>query len=186
MSFRFMLQSSLIMAALAPALGCAMFFQAPGTPLAEAAHRGDIAAMKALVADGADPNEYDATGQTALHWAARGGHQLGPHRCKGEDVPRPDIVSALIDLGADPNAVDRRRSIPGGSSGWTPLHVALHHEQFKTASRLLERGANANIRTSQGRSVMAMAADEGAPRDLLELMIEKGFDARKTIVPVAR
>jgi ankyrin repeat protein len=174
-----------MIASLALTAGCAMVFQSPGTPLAEAAHRGDIAAIKALVAAGANPNEYDPTGQTALHWAARGGHRLGPHRCQGEDAARPDVLSALIDLGADPNAIDRRTSIPGGSSGWTALHVALHHEQFKSAARLLIRGASANIRTRQGTSVMAMAADEGAPRELLELMIEKGFDARAATIPAA-
>ena len=85
----------------------------------------------------------------------------------------------LIDLGADVNAVDRRGAIPGGSSGWTPLHVALHHEQFATAARLLERGANPNIRSHQGASVLAMAADEGAPKTLLEQILARGFDPRQ-------
>jgi ankyrin repeat protein len=176
----FTTQSALLIAALVggPVAGCAMFIDAPGTPLAEAAHRGDIPAIRALIAAGANPNAYDATSQTPLHWAARGGHRAGPHVCQGEASGSPDVVAALIDAGADVNATDRRGSLPGQSSGWTPLHVALHHGQFASAARLLEKGANPNIRSHQGTSVMAMAADEGAPPELLEALLDRGFDPR--------
>jgi ankyrin repeat protein len=163
--------------------GCAFFWQAPGTPLAKAAHEGNIEAIRSLVASGANPNEFDATGQTALHWAARGGHRIGPHNCRGEAPDRPDVVSTLIDLGADINATDHRGAIPGGSSGWTPLHVALHHEQFATAARMLERGANPNIRSHQGTTVMAMAAQEGAPAELLKDLLARGFDPARATTP---
>ncbi|HUE84686.1 MAG TPA: ankyrin repeat domain-containing protein [Vicinamibacterales bacterium] len=153
--------------------GCAGFMHEPGTPLARAAHEGNIEEIRMLIAAGADPNEYDASNQTPLHWAARGGHPLGPHRCHGEADDRPDVVSALVDAGAHVNAADRRVAIPGGSSGWSPLHIALHHEQFKTAARLLERGASANARSRQGTTVLAMAADEGAPKELLEAIVAR-------------
>jgi ankyrin repeat protein len=155
--------------------GCATFVQQPGTPLARAAHEGNLEAIHALIAAGADPNQYDATSQTPLHWAARGGHPLGPHHCRGEAPDRPDVVSALIDAGADINAVDRRAAIPGGSSGWSALHIAVHHEQFKTAARLLERGAHAGLRSRQGTSVLAMAADEGAPKELLQAIVARVY-----------
>lgn len=168
------------------ASNCAVFYEQPGSALADAAHRGDLAAIRALVAAGADPNAYDATGNTPLHWAARGGHPIGPHRCRGEADDRAEVVSALIDLGADPNALDHRGSIPGGSSGWTPLHMALHHEQFATAAKLLDRGADPNIRTQQGHSTLAMAADEGAPKELLAVLLSKGFDPRQAKIPERR
>jgi ankyrin repeat protein len=161
--------------------GCAFFWDAPGTPLAEAAHRGDIPAITALLAGGADPNQFDATGQTALHWAARGGHRPGPHTCRGEAAGRAEVISTLVAGGADPSLPDRRAAIPGGSSGWTALHVALHHEQWGTATRLLERGANPNLRSRQGVSVMAMAAEEGAPVALLNELIARGFDPRRAV-----
>ena len=177
---------SLAVAAALGASNCAIFFEEPGSALAAAAHRGDVAAIRKLVAAGADPNGYDATGNTPLHWAARGGHPVGPHRCRGEDASRVDVIDALLDLGADPNALDHRQSVPGGSSGWTPLHMALHHEQFATAARLLERGADPNIRTQEGYLSLAIAADEGAPPDLLTKMLAKGFDPREARIPERR
>ena len=167
---RFVIQSSLIVAA-AVAIACTTFMEGPGTPLALAAHQGDIDEMRRLVAAGADPNAYDASRQTPLHWAARGGHALGPHECRGEAPARADVVAALIDLGADVNAIDRRGAIPGGSSGWTPLHVALHHEQFTIAERLLQRGADPAIRSGQGQTVLSMAEEEGAPKELLAAIL---------------
>ena len=186
MAIHFIRQSSLIIALTLASAGCAIFFESPGTALAQAAERGDIAQIKALIVAGADPNQYDASGQTALHWAARGGHPIGPHRCRGEGAERAAVVATLIELGARPNLVDRRATIPGGASGWTALHIALHHEQFQSAAVLLKAGADPNIRSQQGTSVMSMAADEGAPRDLLDLLIEKGFDAQKAESPTRR
>ena len=165
--------------------GCAYFMDEPGTPLARAAFEGNVAQIRALVGAGANPNEYDASNQSPLHWAARGGHPIGPHQCQGESPDRVEAVALLVELGADVNAIDRRGAIPGGSSGWTPLHVALHHEQFAIAARLLERGANPNIRSHQGTSVMAMAAEEGAPKELLETLLSVGFDPRRA-KPVVR
>jgi ankyrin repeat protein len=89
------------------------------------------------------------------------------------------VIAALLDLGADPNIPDRRPKGLGRSSGWTPLFVALHHEQFASAQTLLERGADPNIRSDQGLSVMEMAAGEGAPKELIALLLEKGFDPQK-------
>ncbi|MEW6323306.1 MAG: ankyrin repeat domain-containing protein [Acidobacteriota bacterium] len=173
----FVRQSVVVVVAVAGA-ACTLVFDQPGTPLARAAQAGDVAAIRTLVAQGADPNAFDASGQTALHWAARGGHPVGPHRCRGEHAEWPKVIAALVDLGASVDAVDRRRAVPGGSSGWTPLHVALHHEQFAVAALLLERGANPNIRSGQGRSVLEVASSEGAPRELLQALLDRGYDAR--------
>jgi uncharacterized protein len=178
-----MSRACLALAALLLAPGCALFWEQPGTPLARAAHAGDLAAIRSLVAAGADPNEYDRGGRTPLDWAARGGHGLGPHRCRGEAAGRLEVVSALIDGGADINAVDRRADVLGASSGWTALHVALQHEQFATASLLLARGADPNIRSRQGVSVMATAADHGAPPALLKELLNRGFDPREARAP---
>ncbi len=157
-----------------------MFWQVPTTPLHDAAFRGDVATIRQLVKGGADVDETDDMGATALHWAARGGHRPGPHECAGEDAARPKVISTLLALGADPNSQDRRPKGFGRSSGWTPLFVAIHHEQFESARVLLENGADPNLLTDQGLSAMAMAAEERAPRELIALLVEKGFDPQQT------
>jgi ankyrin repeat protein len=166
---------SLLLVSAAAVAGCAAFWEVPAMPLHEAAWRGDVAAIRQLVKDGANVNAADAMGATALYWAARGGHPMGPHQCKGEAPDRPEVVATLIALGANPNIQDRRPRGFGRSSGWTPLFVALHHDQFHSAAALLERGADPSIRSDQGMSVMEIASAEGAPQPLRDLMVAKGF-----------
>jgi ankyrin repeat protein len=157
-----------------------MFWEVPTMPLHEAAWRGDVAAIERLLNGGAEVDATDDMGATALYWAALGGHRSGPHDCAGEDGARPETIAALLALGADPNAQDRRPKGLGRSSGWTPLFVALHHEQFNSARVMLEHGADPNLLSDQGLSVMSMAAQEGAPRELVALLVDKGFDPQKT------
>ena len=155
-------------------------------PLHDAAWKGNIAEIRQLVTAGADVNAQDDLGATALYWAARGGHRLGPHQCIGEAPGRPEVIDALLQLGADPNIQDRRPKGFGRSSGWTPLFVSLHHEQFSSARALLEHGADPNILSDQGMSVMVMASAEQAPRDSW-LYRTEGLDpqaARKSGVAV--
>jgi len=150
--------------------GCATLYDQPVTPIARAAWRGDIDAVRALVQSGVNINEEDASGSTPLFLAARGGHPLGPHRCGQETAARSAFVAAMLDMGASPNARDHRPRTLGGSSGWTPLFVALHHNQFKSAQILIERGADVNIRSDQGMSALDMARVQRAPQPLLDLI----------------
>ena len=60
------------------------------TPLHMAAMNGDLSAMKALIAAGADPNARDNEGATPLHMAAY--------------ASRPKHVQMLLEAGADPLA----------------------------------------------------------------------------------
>lgn len=175
----FILRSTLLFAVTSGSIGCAMFFEVPGSPLGDAAARGDQAAIRQIVAAGADVNATDGMGATALYWAARGGHPIGPHQCGDEAEGRPAVIATLLDLGANPNAQDRRPQGFGRASGWTPLMVALHHQQFKSARVLLERGADPNILSDQGMSVMTMASVEHAPNELISLIEQKGFAAEK-------
>ncbi|MEP6782718.1 MAG: ankyrin repeat domain-containing protein [Acidobacteriota bacterium] len=176
----FVLRSALFFAVTSGSIGCAMFWDVPGSPLDAAAARGDVPAIRQLVTSGADVNAADDMGATALYWAARGGHRVGPHRCGDEADGRPGVLAALLDLGANPNVQDRRPQGFGRASGWTPLMVALHHQQFKSARLLLERGADPNILSDQGMSVMTMASAERAPQDLMSLIVAKGFAADRT------
>ena len=175
----FIIRSSLLITSLA-LTSCAMFFEVPATPLQHAAWQGDVAAIHSLVKSGVSVEEPDDMGSSPLFWAARGGHAFGPHQCHGEDATRPEVIRTLLELGANPNVQDNRPKGFGRASGWTPLFVALHHEQFKSAAVLLEHGADPNILSDQGMSAMQVATGEGAPRELIELMLAKGFDPEKT------
>src|SRR5262245_6368287 len=147
----FILQSSLLFSL---AVSAACFYAQPASELAQAAHRGDIGAVRAMLA-----NPVTAPGATvALHWAARGGHPAGPHRCRGESDVYVRIVDALIDAGANVNAPDGRPDGPGRSSGWTPLHTAVHHQQWAIARLLLEHGAGPLRPSDQGVEPPQMAA----------------------------
>ncbi|MGE0041333.1 MAG: ankyrin repeat domain-containing protein [Vicinamibacterales bacterium] len=170
----FIKQSSLLVA-FALSISCASFFEHPGTPLARAADRGDLAAVRTLLSEGADVRAFDESGQTALHWAARGGGPTGPHREHPASGQRLAVIAALLDAGADIDAVDRRPRVIGGSSGWTPLVLALHHQQFGAATLLLERGADPNIRSREGLSAMEVATREHAPADLVALLVARGY-----------
>jgi ankyrin repeat protein len=164
------MKKALFVAFMAVTAACAMFYQQPPSPLADAAWRGDIEAVRQLVKNGADINELSGA---ALQMAARGGHPIGPHRCGTEQDSRPAVIEALLQMGANPNQRDGRPNTLGASSGWTPLFTAVHHKQFNSARVLLEHGADPDLKSDQGVSIMDMAREEGAPEELLRLIQTK-------------
>jgi ankyrin repeat protein len=90
-----------------------------GTPLQVAARRGHNAAVKLLIAEGADVNAKGGyEGWTPLRWAAGMG--------------RKEIVELLIAEGADVNAK--------GADGWTPLDWAEETNNKETADLLRKHG----------------------------------------------
>src|SRR5574342_1286467 len=73
------------------------------SPVADAAQRNDVAAVRLLLRQGADVNAAQGDGMTALHWAAQGG-----------DVA---LLRVLLYAGANREATTRL-------GGYTPLHLA--------------------------------------------------------------
>lgn len=125
---------SLFPAALSAALLLAACRPTPSTPLASAAHQGDVAAVKTLLATTSADTAAD--GWTPLIWATRAG--------------RLEVMTQLLDAGADPNRSD-------GRQGWTPLMHALHTQRLAAARLLLARGAD-GARGAGGTSPIEMAA----------------------------
>src|SRR5262245_59606564 len=105
----------------------------PDAPVADAAMRGDVEAVRALSKQGADVNAAQGDGMTALHWAAETGSV--------------EIAQILITAGASSSAVTRHGS-------FTPLHVAARAGRADIVKVLLAAGADANAKTATGATAL--------------------------------
>lgn len=150
----------------------------PPSTLHLAAGKGDQKRVLALLAQGADLEEEDASGQTPMCWAVQNGkldmvklllsrgarleHHGGSLRGGGSpDIPGTllhvasawghcDVAACLIDEGCDVDACD--------PSGDTPLHVVVPRKRRGMIELLLERGANPNLRNANGWTPLGYAA----------------------------
>jgi uncharacterized protein len=128
--------------------------------IADAAMRGDAAAVRAALARKADVNAPQADGTTALHWAV--------------ERDELEIADRLIAAGA--------KVSPRTREGVTPLQLASINGSAAMISRLLKAGADANAPlTPAGDTALMMAARTGRPQ-ALRVLIEAGADvnARET------
>jgi beta-lactamase regulating signal transducer with metallopeptidase domain/ankyrin repeat protein len=124
------------------------------TALLAAVRRGDLIAVRALVADGAKVNEATNDG-TPLTLAARTG--------------RADIVNLLLGAGGDADQVTR--------GDGTPLTNAVLSGDKTIVADLLKKGADANQATTDGTPLI-LAARTGRA-DLVKLLIDNGANASK-------
>jgi ankyrin repeat protein len=60
---------------------------------------------------------------------------------------QPHVVSLLIDMGANLNALD-------DDGGYTPLMMSLLGRNFMSALELIDKGADLNVRSISGRNAM--------------------------------
>ena len=127
---------------------------APDAPLADAAMRGDVDAVRTLLEEGADVNASQGDGMTALHWAAHHGNVeitelltyagalVEPRTRLGKYTPlhlasregHAGVVNALLAGGADPDAVTSTGSV-------TALHLAADAGSVETIEALAGHGA---------------------------------------------
>jgi ankyrin repeat protein len=143
------------LAADAPRLAMAVRADAE-SPVADAAMRGDLEAVRALVKQGADVNAAQGDGMTALHWAAR----------KGE----LELVELLVYAGANPGAVTR-------NGAYTPLHLASQTGNAGVVRALLKAGANPDAHTSSGGATPLHFAAATGSAEAVRALLEGGADA---------
>ena len=150
------------------------------TPLHEAARAGSEPLVRLLAGAGADVNATNGHERTPLHMAMLGAdHSAEVLANRKEDRSREataELVKLLLNLGADPNAVDARGETPldvltylEGDSNTDPVIKVLragggkwaryghrHQEKAKPAASPMEE---TSARTAMGSSVVEGARD---------------------------
>jgi ankyrin repeat protein len=118
------------------------------SPLTEAVRGDDHAAVKRLLAGGANPNAPEPDKSTALSWAV--------------DRQDEDTVKMLLAAGAKPNS----RDVTGAS----PLTVACELGNPAIVTRLLDAGATAGSTRADGIAALALCAGTSSPEALAKLV----------------
>jgi uncharacterized protein len=124
------------------------------TDVADAAKRGDRAAVRTALARKADVNAASVDGSTALHWA----------------VERDDAEMADVLIRAGARITARTRE------GVTPLQLAATNGSAAMLDRLLKAGANPNEPLTQARDTALMMAARTGGTGAIRLLVEAGAD----------
>jgi uncharacterized protein len=114
------------------------------SPLLFAARVGDVESARLLIAAGADVNDAQPDGLSALVLAAHSGHgRLG---------------ALLLEHGADPNAA---------GSGYTALHAAVLRSDLNLVNALVAHGADPNVTITKGTPMRRDTTDWNLPATLI-------------------
>jgi ankyrin repeat protein len=124
-------------------------------PIADAAMRNDIEAVKLLLKQKTDVNSAQGDGMTALHWAAEHGNL--------------EMTKLLLKSGASVSAVTRIGS-------YTPLHLASKAGSAPVVKLLLQAGSDVKAVTSNSRTTALHLAATGGNPEVLAALIERGAD----------
>ncbi|HEX7937770.1 MAG TPA: ankyrin repeat domain-containing protein, partial [Gemmatimonadaceae bacterium] len=122
--------------------------------VANAAEMDDAAKVRALIASGADVNQPQGDGMTALHWASEHGDAA--------------LVNALLAAKADVKATTH-------IGNYTPLHVAAKTGNPAVVEALLKAGADAKAVTTSGATAMHFSSESGDTVSIA-LLADKGAD----------
>jgi len=128
--------------------------------LADAAQKGDRAAVQKLIQQKSDVNAAQVDGATALHWAV--------YKQDGE------MVDLLVRAGANVKVANR--------TGVTPLEMAAMYGNAAILDKLIKAGADAKQKGPNGETMVMFAARSGNPQSI-KVLLEAGADvnARETI-----
>lgn len=163
--------------------------------VADAAMKGDEAAVRALLARKADVNTPQADGTTALHWAVyhenvalvvdllRAGANATLANREGATplylagvAGNPVIMDKLLKNGVDVNGTVLRH-------GETPLMFAARTGRSDTVKLLLEAGAKVDAKDTMRQTTALMWAAEQGHAEVARLLVAAGADvnAQSTI-----
>ncbi|HSM60396.1 MAG TPA: ankyrin repeat domain-containing protein, partial [Longimicrobiales bacterium] len=158
------------------------------SPVADAAQRADLDAVRSLVREGADVNAAQPDGMTALHWAAlnddaaivrllvnagadlasttRLGGYTALHLAARGGLAGP--VAALLEGGSDPSSVSE--------TGVAPLHFAAESGDVASVRALLEHGADVDQRDGHGERTPLMFATARGRIEAMRALLAAGAD----------
>ena len=132
---------------------------AGGSPVADAAMRNDVAAVRTLLEHKSDVQAPQGDGMTALHWAAERGNQ--------------DMAALLLAAGANPLSETR-------IGRYTPMHVAAKGGHAAVIRQLVAAKANVHALTTTGASPLHFAAAAGSGESIAILLdAGAGVNARE-------
>ena len=162
-------------------------FGAANSPVADAAMKGDKAAVRSLLDQKADVNAPQADGATAIQWAAyrndleladvlinAGANVKTPNREGATPLylasinGSPAMIDKLLKAGADPNEREPQ--------GETPLMLASRTGNLEAIKVLIDHKADVNAKEKlRGTTALMWAAEQAHPA-AVKLLIEHGAD----------
>ena len=164
---------------------------------------------KLLLDRGADPNLADVKGRAALYAAIdmrNEDYSAMPARKEDDPLPSLEIVKALLEHGANPNA-QLTKNLPGRSGmdsgdttldeGATPLMRAARAGDAAVMRILLDKGADPKLTTKDGNTAFMFAAgvgyrdkntrgSESEALEALKVALGQGLDINRPIIKVRR
>ena len=126
------------------------------SPLIVASRNGNLPVVRALLDAGADVNQVEGGGATAIYWAAFQGDT--------------EIIKLLLEKGADPDIAKK--------DGYTPLLIAKGRGQNQAMILLLNRGADVNKADNKGRTLLNWASSTGNSK-WVNFFLKKGADVNQ-------
>jgi ankyrin repeat protein len=121
------------------------YLYAGDTALHIAAAAYDVDLVRELVTVGASVAAANRRGAEALHYAVDG----SPGSARWNPVAQSATVVCLVELGADPNSVDK--------NGTTPLHRAVRNRCAAAVKALLDMGADRLATNGSGSTATQLA-----------------------------
>lgn len=169
-------------------LGAALPDAVCGQDILRAARDGDLAVVESLLAaDAGNAAVADGRRNTALHFAAEGGHGEIAHRllAAGADLEardvdgdtalhwaaasdRPEMIELLLDAGAE---IDARNRV-----SHTPIHYAAVRNHVEGVKVLALRGADLEATGDWGRTPLVLMTREVGNPELAALLLDHGAD----------
>ena len=171
----------------------------PKSDVADAAMRGDKAAVRTLLQQKEDVNAQQIDGTSALHWAVEandaeladilltaGAKPMTANRAGATPMllatqnGNAHMIERLLAAGADPNA-------PLTKTSDTALMMAARTGKVDAVRALLDHGAQVNAHEAWGGTTALMWAVSERHPDVARLLIERGADvnAKSYFVPSA-